>query len=66
MKKLLLISLLVLFGCSSEDDEASIAKEVEFNCNPTNFIELYDGLTLKEQVNLAMIFIFHSAVMIIK
>ena len=46
MKKVLLLSLLVLFGCSSEDDEAA-AKEVEFNCNPTNFIELYDGLTLK-------------------
>ena len=47
MKKLLLLSLLVLFGCSSEDDEAAAAEEVEFNCNPTNFIELYDGLTLK-------------------
>ena len=48
MKKLLLLSLLVLFGCSKgSEEEATAAKEVNFNCNPTNYIELYEGLTLK-------------------
>lgn len=38
MKKLLLLSLLVLFGCSKgSEEEVTAAKEVNFNCNPTNY-----------------------------
>ena len=50
MKRLLLLSLLVLSGCSSRDDETVIIEEQEeevFNCQPENFLELYSGLTLK-------------------